>query len=120
LVRAPVFQEFRQPTFAGSFRIVDKRVFLIGTLGVDPPMYLFVMGACLLAIAFTIAALAQLMKSPHDPTLWLLPLGGPAIAIFVFGMIRAGRWLSAGDERWLLAAIQSSLHKPTPTAGNRR
>jgi hypothetical protein len=103
--------------FVGCFQIVDKRVILIGKLGMNLQACLFYIPAFGMSLFFTLGTLLELTKSPHDPALWVMPIAGPVFALFWVGSMRLARWLSGGDERWLLAAIQSALRKGAPKGG---
>jgi len=97
------------PTFIGYFQRVDKRVVLIGKLGMSWQLFLFFIPVFGMAVFFTLGTLLELIKNPSDPVLWVLPIGGPALVLFFVGATRISQWLSAGTERRLLAAIRSAL-----------
>ena len=105
-----------RPVFRGHFQIVGRRVILNGKLRMSGGVYAVVISGFGIALFFTLATLLELTKNPHDPALWVRPIGGPVLALFVLGMVRIAKWLSAGDERWLLATIRSALSKATATS----
>jgi hypothetical protein len=108
-----------RPVFVGRFQTFDKRVILIGKMVGMNGLVHIVIGIALAMSFFFITAtlLALMMKGSDDPALWLMPFGGLLPILFVLGMIHVGRWLSSGDEDWILAAIQSALLNSTRTSG---
>jgi hypothetical protein len=110
------FRNGFRPEFIGCFQVVDKRVILIGKLGMGR-LCLFYIPVFGMALFFSVGTLLELTKNPHDPALWVMPIGGPIIVLFMIGMVRIGKWLSSGDERWLLAAIRSALRKAASAGG---
>jgi hypothetical protein len=109
-----------RPVFLGRFQIFDERVVLIGKMvGVNGQVHLVVGAGLAMGLFFTLGTLLELMKGSDDPALWVMPLGGVLPVLFVLGVVRVGRWLSSGDEDWILAAIRSALLKSTRTSDAR-
>jgi hypothetical protein len=100
-----------RPEFLGWFQLVGKRVILIGKLSMSPMIYAMQFFWIAVMTAWTAGALGQLMRDPSDPANWLLPLFGPVAALLGVAMARVAKWLSSGDEGWILAAINSALYK---------
>jgi hypothetical protein len=109
-----------RPVFLGRFQTFDKRVILIGKMvGMNGLVHLVVGAGLAMSLFFTTATLLELMKGPADPALWVMPFAGVLPVVFVLGMVRLGRWLSSGDEDWILTAIRSALLKSTRTSDAR-
>jgi hypothetical protein len=110
------------PTFIGYFQSVNKRVLLVGKLGITWHFFIFFILVFGMAVVVTLAALSELMTNPSNPTLWVVaPLIIPVTVLFTVGVARISKWLFSGSERWLLAAIQSSLRSqggPGPLPSN--
>jgi hypothetical protein len=119
-----VFRNGWAPTFIGYFQIVDKRVLLIGKLGLSWHFFVFFVLVIGMAMVPTFAALSELTTNPSNPVLWLALLFAPAAALLMVGFFRIMKWLFSGGERWLLAAIHSALRAqgargPLPTSGGK-
>jgi hypothetical protein len=107
-----------RPVFLGRFQTFDKRVILIGKMvGMNGQVHLVVGAGLVMSLFFIAATLLELIKGSDDPVLWLIPFAGVLPVLFVLGTVRLGRWLSSGDEDWILAAIRSALLKSTRTSG---
>jgi hypothetical protein len=99
-----------RPVFVGRFQTFGDRVILIGKMmGMNGLVPLFVVIGLAMSLFFIRGTLLELMEGPADPRLWLMPFAGVIPLLFVLGMVRLTRWLSSGDEDWILAAIQSAL-----------
>jgi hypothetical protein len=69
-----------------------------------------------MGLFITVGALFELLiRGPDNPALWVMPFGGVLFVLVSLGMGRLGRWLSSGDEDWILAAIRSAFRKSTQT-----
>jgi hypothetical protein len=103
-----------RPVFRGRFQIFNNRVILIGVMVGSDGLAPLVVGVGLaMGLFFTGGTLLALMKGSDQPGLWLMPFFGILPVLFVVGMVRLGRWLSSGDEDWILAAVRSALLKST-------
>jgi hypothetical protein len=99
-----------RPVFFGRFQIFDKRVILIGKMvGMNGLVHLVGGAGYAMGLFFTVATLLELMKGSDQPALWLMPFGGVLLVLFILGIVHLGRWLSSGDEDWILVAIRSAL-----------
>jgi hypothetical protein len=113
------------PTFIGYFQIVDKRVLLIGKLGISWHFFVFFILAFGMTMVPTFAALSELTTNPSNPGAWVVLLFAPASAFLMVGFARIFKWLFSGGERWLLTAIGSALRSEStpdliPTNGGQR
>jgi hypothetical protein len=102
-----------RPVFNGRFQTYDKRVILIGKMELNAMAYPFVGAGLAMGSLFTLATLLELIKGKgsDDPALWVMPFAGVFSVLFLFGMVRFVRWLSSGDEDWILAVIRSTILK---------
>src|SRR5262249_16740539 len=102
-----------RPVFLGRFQTFGNRVILIGKMvGMNGLVYLFVGVGLAMSLLFIAAGtLLVLIQGSDDPARWVMPFAGVLPVLFVMGMVRFGRWLSSGDEDWILAAIQAALLK---------
>jgi len=95
--------------FIGYFQSADKRVLLIGKLGINWHFFVFFILVLGMTMVPTFAALSELTTNPSNPVLWVALLFAPAATLLMVGFARISKWLFSGDERWLLATIQSAL-----------
>ena len=101
-----------RPVFLGRLQTFGNRVILIGKMvGMNGLVYLFVGVGLAMSLLFIAGTLLVLIKGSDDPARWVMPFTGVLPVLFVMGMVRSGRWLSSGDEDWILAAIQAALLK---------
>jgi hypothetical protein len=110
-----------RPVFLGRFQIYDKRVILIGKMvGMNGLVGFFVGAGLAMGLFVSLGTLLELIKGKgsDDPALWVILPCGVLPVLFVLGMIRVGRWLSAGDEDWILATIRSAILKSARTSDN--
>jgi len=109
-----------RPMFLGRFQTFDRRVILIGKMvGRDGMDHLAVGALLVIGLISTVGTVLELMKGSDNPALWLMPFAGVLPFVFVLGGVRLGRWLSSGDEDWILAAIRSALLKSAQTSDAR-
>ncbi len=104
-----VFRNGWGPTFIGYFQSVDKRVLLIGKLGITWHFFIFFILVLGMTMVPTFVALSELTANPRIPVPWVALLFAPPAALLMVGLARIMKWLFSGGERWLLAAIQSAL-----------
>jgi len=101
-----------RPVFVGRFQTFGNRVILIGKMvGQNGLAPLFLGVVVAMSLLFIGGSLFELVKGSKDSALWLMPFGGVLPVLFFLGINRLGRWLSSGDEDWILAAIRCALLK---------
>jgi len=101
-----------RPMFLGRFQTFDRRVILVGKMVAMCGMDHLSVGALLVtSFLFIASPLFAPMKGVHGLALWGMPFLGVLLVVLALGGVRLGRWFSAGDEDWILAAIRSALLK---------
>ena len=92
-----IFRNGFGPTFIGYFQSFNKRVLLVGKLGITWHFFIFFILVFGMAVVATLAALSELMANPSNPALWVAaPLIIPVSVLFIVGFARIAKWLFSG------------------------